>query len=183
MAATAERQLATFIEKFAPDVAKLIRAARKKMRERLPRAIELVYDNYQFFVIGYSPTERPGDAIFSIAAQASGVSLCFLHGVGLPDPKNLLRGTGSQVRNIRLESAATIDRPEVQTLMSLALARAKTPMDPKGRHQLIIRSVSAKQQPRQNATATRASQERAKSRAAARATAAVSKAKKAVRPS
>jgi len=146
--ASPERQLAGFIAKFAPEMAARIRASRRKMRARLPRAIELVYDNYNFFVIGYGPTERPSDAIFSLAAQAKGLSLCFLQGARLPDPEGLLRGSGSTVRNIRLESAATLDRPEVRALIRTALERAKTPMDPRGSHQLIIRSVSAKQRPR-----------------------------------
>jgi len=148
MRSTPEKQLAGFIAKFSPENATLIRAARKKMRARLPRPIELVYDNYNFFVIGFGPNQKPAAAIFSIAAQAKGVSLCFLQGAGLPDPKGILRGSGNVVRNIRLESAATLDRPEVEALIQAALDRAKTPMDPKGVHQLIIRSVSAKQRPR-----------------------------------
>src|SRR5206468_2097758 len=83
---TPEQQLAGFIGKFTPQTAALIRAARRKMRERLPGVIELVYDNYNFFVIGFAPNERPSSAIFSLAAQAKGVSLCFLQGAGLPDP-------------------------------------------------------------------------------------------------
>ena len=149
---TPETQLAGFIAKFAPDVAALIRAARKRMRARLPRATEFVYDNYNFFVIGYGPGERPSEAIFSLAAQAKGVSLCFLQGAGLPDPKKILRGSGNVVRNIRLESAATLEKPEVRALIDAALERAKVPLDPKGKHQLIIRSVSAKQRPRRAAT-------------------------------
>jgi hypothetical protein len=46
-------------------------------------------------VIGYSPTERPSDAIVSIAARANGVGLCFIHGAKLPDPKRLLLGSGN----------------------------------------------------------------------------------------
>jgi hypothetical protein len=84
---TPEKQLAGFIAKFTPEMAALIRAARSKMRKRIPNALELVYDNYNFFVIGYGPNERPRDAIFSLAAQAKGLSLCFLQGAGLPDPK------------------------------------------------------------------------------------------------
>ena len=145
---TPEKQLAGFIAKFAPGVAALIRAARKRMRSRLPRATEFVYDNYNFFVIGYGPGERPSEAIFSLAAQAKGVSLCFLQGAGLPDPKKILRGSGNVVRNIRLESAATLAKPEVRALIDAALERAKVPLDPKGKHELIIRSVSAKQRPR-----------------------------------
>jgi len=151
--ATPEKQLAAFIAKFTPEVAGLIRAARKSMRERLPSAVEMVYDNYNFFVIGYGPNEKPSLAIFSLAAQAKGVALCFLQGAGLPDPKKVLRGSGNVVRNIRLEDAATLDRPEVRALMAAALERAKVPMDPRGAHQLVIRSVSAKQRPRRAAAA------------------------------
>ena len=152
---TPEKALAGFIAKFAPETAALIRGARKKMRERLPQALELVYDNYNFFVIGYGPSEKASEAIFSLAAQAKGVSLCFLQGAGLPDPKGLLRGSGNLVRNIRLESAATLDRPDVRALMKAALERAKSPIHPKGVHRLVIKSVSVKQRPRRPVVAAK----------------------------
>jgi len=145
------KQLAGCIAKFTPEMAKLIRAARAKMRKRIPQALELVYDNYNFFVIGYGPSEKAGDAIFSLAAQAKGLSLCFLQGARLPDPHRLLRGSGNVVRNIRLDAADTLDRPEVAALIAVALERAKSPLPPMGRHQLIIKSVSAKQRPRRSA--------------------------------
>jgi hypothetical protein len=146
--ATSEQMLAGFIAKFTPEMAALIHAARLKMRKRIPRALELVYDNYNFFVIGYGPNEKAGDAIFSLAAQAKGLSLCFLQGAGLPDSGGLLRGSGNVVRNIRLESAATLERPDVRALIDAALQWAKTQLPPDGSHQLIIKSVSAKQRPR-----------------------------------
>ena len=145
---TPEKQLAGFIDKFTPDMAKRIRAARAKMRKRIPQALELVYDNYNFFVIGYGPSEKAGDAIFSLAAQAKGLSLCFLQGARLPDPNRILRGSGNVVRNIRLDATDTLDHPDVAMLIAVALERAKTPLPPQGRHQLIIKSVSAKQRPR-----------------------------------
>lgn len=145
---TPEKQLAAFIAKFTPDMAKRIRAARAKMRKRVPHAIEMVYDNYNFFVIGYGPNDKPGDAIFSLAAQAKGLSLCFLQGAKLPDPKRLLRGSGNVVRNIRLETADTLDLPDVEALIKAALKHAKTPLTADSQHQLIIKSVSAKQRPR-----------------------------------
>ena len=152
-----EKQLAGFIAKFTPEMATLIRGVRKKMCERLPQALELVYDNYNFFVIGYGPSEKASEAIFSIAAQAKGVSLCFLQGATLPDPKKLLTGSGNVVRNIRLESAATLDQPDVRALMKVALERAKAPIGPGSRHKLIIKSVSAKQRPRRAKTAGKVS--------------------------
>ena len=146
--ASAGEQFRSFIEKFDAKDQRLIRAVRSAMRRRFPTANELVYDNYNFFVIGYSPSERPSDAIFSIAARASAVSLCFLHGAKLPDPKKLLQGAGTQTRFIRLESADRLAHPDVEALVATAIARAKTPLPVRGRGQLIIRSISAKQQPR-----------------------------------
>jgi hypothetical protein len=148
-----ERQLAEFVAKFTPEMAGSIRAARAKMRTFIPHALELVYDNYNFFVIGYGPNEKAGDAIFSLAAQAKGINLCFLQGAKLPDPHKLLRGSGNVVRNIRLESADTLDDPKVRQLMQTALKHAKSPITPDGVHQLIIKSVSAKQRPRRATTA------------------------------
>jgi hypothetical protein len=106
--ATGEQQLAGFIRKFDSKNAALIRSVRKVLRERLPTANELVYDNYNFFVIGYCSTERPSDCVLSIAAGANGVGLSFYYGATLPDPHKLLLGSGSQNRFIRIESAATL---------------------------------------------------------------------------
>src|SRR5205809_738781 len=86
----AERQLSSFIDKFDPKHRALIRAVRKVLRRRFPTAHELVYDNYNFFVIGYCSTERPSDCLVSIAAGSNGVALCFMHGAKLPDPKKIL---------------------------------------------------------------------------------------------
>ena len=147
-AASAEAQLRSFIEKFEPKDQRLIRALRSAVRKRFPTANELVWDNYNFFVIGYSPTERPTDSIVSIAARANGVGLCFIHGAGLPDPKKLLVGSGKQTRFVRVESANLLAHPDVEALVAAAIDRAKTPLAARGRGRLIIRSVAAKQRPR-----------------------------------
>ncbi len=146
--ADADGQLRTFIGKFDPSHQRLIRAVRRALRKRLRTAYELAYDNYNFFVIGYSPSERPSDAIVSMAAGANGVSLCFIRGASLPGPKKLLLGSGNQTRFIRLESADALARPEVEALLAAAIARAKKPLRATGRRQLIIRSVSATQRQR-----------------------------------
>lgn len=147
-AASPEARLRAFIEKFEPKDQRLIRAVRSAVRKRFPTANELVWDNYNFFVIGYSPTERPADSIVSIAARANGVGLCFIHGAGLPDPKHLLLGSGKQTRFIRVESARVFTDPDVEALIAAAIERARTPPRTSGRGKLIIRSVAATQRPR-----------------------------------
>jgi hypothetical protein len=151
--ADAEKSLQSFIEKFDPKHQDLIRAARKALRKRLPTAHELVYDNYNFFVIGYGPTERPSDSILSIAAAANGVGVCFIRGASLPDPHKILLGSGKQTRFLRLESAHVLALPEVEAVIAAALAKSKAPMPSHGKPQLIIRSVSAKQKPRRKSAA------------------------------
>jgi hypothetical protein len=144
----AARQFRDCIGKFNTRDQALIRAVRAALRRRLPTANELVYDNYNFFVIGYSATERPSDAVLSIAAKAGGVSLCFIHGAKLPDPNHVLQGAGNQTRFIRLESARTLERRDVAALVSTAIARSPAPFTSTGQRRLIMRSVSTKQRPR-----------------------------------
>jgi hypothetical protein len=150
---SAAAQLKNFIAKFDPKNQALIRGVRKALRQRLPTANELVYDNYNFFVIGYCSTERPSDCIVSIAAGANGISLTFYYGASLPDPHQVLSGSGNQNRFLRLESEATLRRPEIAALISAASAQAKTPLSTEGKGKLIIRSISKKQRPRR-ATST-----------------------------
>jgi hypothetical protein len=146
--ADAESQLNSFIAKFDARNQALIRAVRKALRRRLPTANELVWDNYNFFVLSYGPTERPSDCIVTIAAGANGVGLSFYRGATLPDPHKILLGSGTQNRFIRLESPETLSRPEVEALIAAAIAQARTPLPASGKGKLIIRSVSAKQRPR-----------------------------------
>ena len=142
------KQLAGFIAKFDPAHARLIRALRAELRQLLPTAIELVYDNYNFFVIGYSTSERPSDCIVSLAAAANGVGLSFYHGASLPDPRHLLLGSGKQNRFIRLPDTKTLQSKDVRTLIKQAVVQAKTPLPASGGGYLIIQSVSVKQRPR-----------------------------------
>src|SRR5271170_701358 len=125
--AGAEKQLKGFIAKFEPKHQTLIRAVRKALRKRFPTAYELAYDNYNFFVLGYGPTERPSDCIVSMAAGANGVGICFIHGARLPDPDRILLGSGKQTRFVRIESVDVLARPEVEALVAAAVALAKTP--------------------------------------------------------
>lgn len=69
-AASQAAQIAGFLAKFDPAMAKNIRACRSALRQRLPTATELVYDNYNFLVFGFSSTARASDCIVSLAAAA-----------------------------------------------------------------------------------------------------------------
>lgn len=148
MPQTAEQQLKTFIAKFDSNLGKQIRECRSAMRRRFPSANELVYDNYNFFVIGYCTTERPSHCVVSLAVNAKGIGLSFYHGASLPDPRRILQGSGKQNRFVRLDGAATLRRPEIEELLDAAEAESDPPFAKSGRGKLIIRSISKKQRPR-----------------------------------
>jgi hypothetical protein len=144
-----EVQLAGFLAKYSPEIAILAKSIRARMHKQLPGAFELVYDNYNALAIGFGPTERASDAIFSIAVYPRWINLFFLQGATLPDPHNLLRGKGKQARHIVIGNATVLEEAPVQALIIQALRSAKLPVEPKRRRgSLIIKSVSARQRPR-----------------------------------
>jgi hypothetical protein len=147
----AEQELESFIAKFEPANASLIIDCRRELRNLLPTAIELVYDNYNFFVIGYCSSERASDCVVSIAAASNGVGLSFYYGAALPDPTGILEGSGKQNRFIRLPAAGRLRDSEVVNLIHAAAAHGKTKLSVSGVGRLVIKSVSAKQRPRQRA--------------------------------
>ena len=141
---TPEAQLRFLIAKFDPKAQRLIRSVRSAVRKRLPAANELVYDYNTFFVIGYSPTERPTDGIVAIAARPDGVRLYLMQTSRLPDPKKLLEGSGKQTRLIRVEAARRLAHPDVEALIAATIEHAKVPLPSEGRGRLVIRTFGPK---------------------------------------
>jgi hypothetical protein len=74
--------------------------------------------------------------------------LCFIRGASLPDPHKILVGSGTQTRFMRVGSAKELARPEVEGLITSAIAISKVPLPATGARKLVIRSVSKKQRPR-----------------------------------
>jgi len=150
MAAVSPRsQLAGFLAKYTPAMAKEGRAALTRVRKLVPGAVQLVYDNWNGLVVGFGPTERPSEAVVSILILPDHVSLCFIQDApDLPDPEHLLQGSGNVVRHIKLASARDLDKPAIRALVKAAVSRSDVPFDPRSRGKLVIRSISKKQRPR-----------------------------------
>jgi hypothetical protein len=144
----AQTQLDAFLDKFAPETAALARALLARMRARLPGATVMVYDNYNALAIGFGATGKVSKAVLSLAVFPRWVTLCFLFGVGLPDPTGLLRGGGSRVRHVRLHAPEALEDPVVDALIGEAVARSEPPFDADADGPLLIKSISAKQRPR-----------------------------------
>ncbi len=83
----AKAQLDSFMAKFTPEIAAHAKATLREMRKLYPTALELVYDNYNALAIGFAPSDRASEGIFSIALYPRWVTLFFLQGAALPIPK------------------------------------------------------------------------------------------------
>lgn len=96
-------------------------------------------------------TERSADAFVSVAAYPRWVTLFFLHGKSLADPKRLLEGEGKQVRGIRLERPSDIGGPDIAALIAQAARAHTAAFLAAPRLKTAIKSVSAKRRPRRTA--------------------------------
>src|SRR5256885_16658317 len=108
--------------KYTPDIAKQGRGALAKLRKLMPSAVQLVYDNYNFLVVGFGPSERASEAVLSLVFAPRQLAVCFIYGKGLPDPAKPLHGGGNQVPTIRLESPRALAKPAVRALIKVAVS-------------------------------------------------------------
>jgi len=140
----AEAELRALVDEFAPAHLRLVAAARRWLRKRLPTAHEVIYEYRDCFVVSFSPNEHGYEGALAIRGSADNVSLYFNRGAQLPDPAKLLQGSGKLVRAITLEGASTLARPEVVRLVDAAIARSDVPFARAGRGSVVVRTTSAK---------------------------------------
>ena len=141
-------QLAKLIAEYAPEVARAFTVVRRKMRGFVPRGYELVYENYNALAIGYGGGQKASDVIVSIVAYPRWITLFFFDGVNLRDPNSVLEGTGNRIRSIRLQSPNDLDRPDIEQLISEALAPHAETLAGCPRLTLVIRSLASKRRAR-----------------------------------
>jgi len=141
---SAEAELRALIAKHASAHGRLIGAVRRRLRERLPAAHELVYEYRSWLVISFSPSEHGYEGVLAVRADVDGVKLYINRGKGLPDPEKLLQGSGGQARWIGLDSAAKLARPAVVELIDGAIARNPVPFERNGRGSVVHRSARSK---------------------------------------
>jgi hypothetical protein len=144
----AEAEIRRLLAEHTPEIARLMTTARRKLRARVPRGFELVYDNYNGVGIGYGATHKYSAPVVSLVAFPRWVTLFFLFGGTLGDPNGLLQGTGRRVRSMRLESADVIDDPRVGALLEQALRRDEAAFAAAPRLSTYVQLVARSRRPR-----------------------------------
>ncbi|GAA0743418.1 DUF1801 domain-containing protein [Ideonella azotifigens] len=140
-----------FLARYTPEIEAQLRDARARLRAHFPRGFELVFDNYNALVFGFSPSERSRESFLSIAGYPKWVTLFFLYGTALDDPQGLLEGKGKQVRGIRLKQAEDLDAPAVMALIRQAIAAHESALHAAPPLSTVVKAEVDRQRPRRPA--------------------------------
>ncbi len=146
------KDLLKFLKPFGKDTTDLVLWLRDFGWDLCPQANELIYDNYNALAFGWSPTDRVGHVICSIAVGRSNknVHFGFYWGSELSDPEKMLLGKGNQYRYILVADKKKFPKEYIRKLVKEAYSNAlKKVKDPKQIKQglTIVKSVSAKKRP------------------------------------
>jgi hypothetical protein len=97
--------LLELISPFSEEVQSKTLWLRDFVWDQYPQANELIFDNHDNIILGWSPTEKVGHASCAIAVDRTNnnVYFGFYDGAALTDPENLLIGNGKRYRYIQVQ--------------------------------------------------------------------------------
>ncbi len=143
------KDLLTFLKPFGDDITDLVMWLRDFAWDQCPKANELIYDNYNAVAFGWSPTDRVGHTICSIAVGRSSknVHFGFYWGSEISDPEKMLLGQGNQYRYILVTDKKKFPKAYIKKLIKEAytnsLAKVKDQKQMMSGH-TFVKSVSDK---------------------------------------
>src|ERR1700690_2227455 len=112
-----------FFAGYSPEVRRIAARLRDFVVEVAPGANEQLELSFKLIAYGYGPKYE--DMIGAIAPFKAHVNLNLYKGIELPDPENLLEGTGKMHRHVRINCPADIENPHLRRLLEAAVAAAK----------------------------------------------------------
>lgn len=107
------------LEESSAEVKEIAYALRKLLSKVMPGITEVPWAKQKIAGYGVGP-KKMSEHFCYIAPQKKYVNLGFFYGADLPDPKNLLEGTGKKLRHIKVSSLKTLEIPEVEELIGKA---------------------------------------------------------------
>jgi hypothetical protein len=117
--------LAEFLAPFDERVVEVALRLREAMLTEMPMAHEVVWNATNAVSLVYTPTARWQDGICHVAVYAKHVNLGFNNGVAVPDPLDLLQGSGSRIRHVTFNAPDDVAAPWVTTYVRAAMAEAE----------------------------------------------------------
>jgi hypothetical protein len=131
MARPPDRKLLGYLAAYDPHVSSLALALREIVLEEAPEAIESLAKGYAV-AIGFSFTGKPmKDGFCHVVAYSTHVNLGFNRGAGLPDPSQILKGTGKSIRHITIRNHDELESPAIRRYLQAAIEQAPRQLKPR----------------------------------------------------
>jgi hypothetical protein len=99
-------------------------ALRKLIATLDPRFHEVVWPKLKIASFGVGPKKLTQHYAY-IAVQGSHVNLGIYHGASLPDPAQLLEGTGKALRHVKVRELGTVKNKAIKALLVAAIAERR----------------------------------------------------------
>jgi len=111
-----------------PELIGLFEDLRGFILEQYPDGNELLYHTHALTSV-FGISEKLQDAFCMIPIYTNHLNLGFNKGTLLPDPKQLLTGTGNLIRHIPVKRPADYRNPAVKALVKAGITQAYKDMD------------------------------------------------------
>jgi hypothetical protein len=108
------------LEPYDRKVAELALGLRAIVLDEAPEAVEVVYDAFDALADAFTLTGDLKDAFCHVAVASDHVRLGFDRGAELPDPDDVLEGTGRVARFIRVTSPADLKKASLRKYLRAA---------------------------------------------------------------
>jgi hypothetical protein len=149
------KDLLLFLHLFGEEITQKVLWLREFVWNMYPQANELIYDNYNAFAFGWSPTDKVGHTFCSIAVGRSSknIHFGFYWGNQLTDSDEILQGKGNQYRYILVNDISEFPEKNISDLTKEAYAISLAMV--KDQKQImhgktIVRSISEKKRERKS---------------------------------
>jgi len=113
------RDLIRFLKRFDPAIRELALQARELVSRVLAPSNESILDVY-VLAMNYGFSERMKDQVVYIGVYAKHINLGFYWGAQMDDPEGVLKGSGKQLRHIKIRSQADLGTPIIRDYLRRA---------------------------------------------------------------
>lgn len=110
------------IAKASPEIQALAIAARELLAEVMPGITEVPWARQKIAGYGVGP-KKMSEHFCYLAPFKKHLNFGFMYGAHLPDPENLLEGSGADLRHVKIRKLADLEQPALRQLVEEA-ARA-----------------------------------------------------------
>lgn len=118
------------IQSFSDEIKEIARETRKLIYKVLPKVVEVVWIRQKNTGFGTGPKKKTEHFCWLMPATKH-VNLGFNYGAELPDPKNLLEGTGKLFRHYKVKSVEDLSNPDLIELIKYATTYRVPPVSSK----------------------------------------------------